>query len=808
MKHPILLIVFLLCTVLLHAQEKKTVEALYITTPLTIDGITDEPVYKSSVPARDFVQLQPYNGQPSYQPSEVHFFYDQTAIYVGAILYDSAPDSIYNFLSQRDNTGMSDYFAVYFDPYNQGQLAFGFFITPAGVQLDMKATKRSGGDSEDSNWDAVWESATQVNEQGWVVEMRIPYSALRFPENAGNVWGVNMFRNIRRYNSNNSWNFIDREVSGFIHQQGQLVGIKDIKPPVRLSFSPYAAAYVEFNEQESSSDFTYKGGMDLKYGISESFTLDMMLIPDFGQIQSDDQRLNLSPYELYYSEKRQFFTEGTELFDRASILYSRRIGSGPKFSYIAYDTLQENEVVDYNPTETQLLNATKISGRTPKGWGLGFLNAMTLPSYATLKDTVTGDTRNVKVQPFSNYNVTVIDKSLPNNSYVGVINSSVLMANNPFMANVSAVDFQIRNKSKTYAVGGKAGVSVRGDEDKETGYYVNLEVKKNSGQLQYGVSQTVNSDKFNINDLGYMRRNNEAISGAWISYQVTDPFFIFREVYTNLWFNHMRTYNPNTLYANQTGMYGGGLFKNNYYLEFNLNVTGHRYDYYEPRVENRYFHEYPSINYNIWARTDSRKPAYIAAYYGSYRQPETEENSYWIGSNLNVRIGKRLQMYYGIEIDNNYNDRGYVSNTANCDTVYFARRNVKTIENVMGTSFILNNKAGLNLRLRHYWSGNNNKDFYQLQEDGNLVSDTDYDGNHDANYNAFNIDFTFRWIFAPGSELTVAWKNSILDYEVEVVGKYFENLGNTWKANQINSFSVKILYYLDYNRLRRKNRTN
>ncbi len=118
--------------------------------------------------------------------------------------------------------------------------------------------------------------------------------------------------------------------------------------------------------------------MDLKYGISESFTLDMMLIPDFGQIQSDDQQLNLSPYEFYYSEKRQFFTEGTELFDRAEIFYSRRIGASPKFSYKAYDELAENEIVDYSPSETQLLNATKVSGRTTRGWGLGFLNAMSL----------------------------------------------------------------------------------------------------------------------------------------------------------------------------------------------------------------------------------------------------------------------------------------------------------------------------------------------------------------------------------------------------------------------------------------------
>jgi hypothetical protein len=220
-------------------------------------------------------------------------------LYLGAILYDSAPDSIYDYLTERDAIGAADYFGVYFDPYNQGQLAYGFFITPAGVQIDMKAVKRDY-DNEDSNWNAVWESKTRISDEGWVVEMRIPFSALRFSEKAGNTWGLNMFRNIRRYSSNSSWSFIDREMSGFIHQQGELTGIKDVQPPVRLSFSPYAAVYYEKENSADATNFFYKGGMDVKYGISESFTLDMMLIPDFGQIQSDDKKLNLTPYELYY----------------------------------------------------------------------------------------------------------------------------------------------------------------------------------------------------------------------------------------------------------------------------------------------------------------------------------------------------------------------------------------------------------------------------------------------------------------------------------------------------------------------------
>jgi hypothetical protein len=600
-----LLILFFAASI--RAQEKKTVEAINIDTPLTIDAILDEPVYNQALPAKDFVQLQPYNGKPSFQPSEVWFFYDQNAIYVGAMLYDSAPDSIFNYLSERDQIGMSDYFGVYLDPYNEGQLAYGFFITPAGVQTDIKAIKTEY-DNEDSSWDAVWESKTRITDKGWIVEMRIPYSALRFPEKEEHIWGMNMFRRLRRYNSNNSWNLVDRTISGFIHQEGLLTGIRNIKPPVRLSLTPYAATYLEFRDGSSSPEFVYKGGMDLKYGISESFTLDMMLIPDFGQIQSDDKELNLSPYELYYDEKRQFFTEGIELFQRAGIFYSRRIGSNPKFSDKAEESLMDHEIVDFNPNETKLLNASKISGRTSKGWGLGFLNAMTLPSYAKLRDTVTGDTRKILTQPFTNYNIAVIDKSLKNNSYVSLINSNVTMVNNPFMANVTATEFQIRDKSKTYAIKGKAGISTRCDSASETGYYAELRLEKNQGKLQYGISQVINSDEFNINDLGYIRRNNEVRTGMYFSYRIIEPFWIFREWYAEAWWDHNRIYKPNDIFGNEIGGYTFFLFKNNYELDLNGGIETGRHDYYEARVAGRYFFNPYNYFWNIFLITDSRKP--------------------------------------------------------------------------------------------------------------------------------------------------------------------------------------------------------
>ncbi|MFB6317140.1 DUF5916 domain-containing protein [Saccharicrinis sp. FJH54] len=781
----------------------KRVEALLIEKPLKIDAVLDENCYKQAVPATDFLQLMPFNGKPAMQPSKVWFFYDQTAVYLGAMLYDSAPDSIYNYVTERDNIGMSDYFGVYLDPYNQGQLAYGFFINPAGVQTDIKAIKKEH-DNEDGSWDAVWESKTRITDKGWIVEMKIPYSALRFPEHNTADWGMNMFRRIRRFDSNNSWNFVDRNVSGFIHQQGRLGGIKDIKPPVRLSFSPYAATYLEFSGSEKPH-FLYKGGLDLKYGLSESHTLDMMVIPDFGQVQSDDQELNLSPYELYFDERRQFFNEGTELFQRADIFYSRRIGAAPVFGDKAGDALKENEVVNSLPTETQLVNATKITGRSPKGLAIGVLNAMSLPSDAEIRDTLTGDTRKTRVQPFTNYNVLVLDQSLKNNSYVSFINTNVSMWGNPFYANVSGTQFLIRDKSKTYAVQGSAAVSNRLEDGKtQTGFKAKLQLEKNSGKWQYTLLQKVIDDTFNPNDLGYLRRNNEVHTELMLQRNIIEPFWIFREMFTQTWYFHSRIYDPFVAAGNEWGIYNSEQFKNYYYMEWNTGYNFKHNDYYEPRVDGRYFTEAGHTWINLFLRTDNRKIFTFWGHIGSSRYVKSDKKEMGYDAGVNMKAGKRLNLEYELEENKIWNDRGYVGQSEDESTVWFGRRDVAEITNTLSASYAFNNELSMRFRARHYWSCANYLDYYLLNTDGSLSADPSYSENEDVNFNVFNIDMSLRWVFAPGSEMSLAWKLNSLDVCDDLMKNYFSNLDHTLSLSQTNSISLKVLYYIDYNTLVKK----
>jgi len=803
-KHKLIVLValFLCATASGQQIQKKQVTAARINEPLKIDGILDETVYQGSMKATDFVQIQPYNGKPSYKPTEVSIFYDDNAIYVGAMLYDD-PDSIQSYITTRDNIGVSDYFDFFIDPNNEGLTGYEFLVTPANSQCDLKAVKSSDGDNEDSSWDAVWQSATNTNKDGWSLEFRIPYSALRFPAKEDPVWGLNFFRRIRRYNSNNSWNLINAEIAGFIQQTGELHGLKDIKSPVRLSVSPYIATYAENQTEKTGTKFHFKGGVDLKYGLSESHTLDMMLIPDFGQIQSDDEQLNLSPYEIQYNEKRQFFVEGTELFNRVGIFYSRRIGGKPKFGDIDDSELKANEKVTYNPTETQLVNATKISGRDKNGWGIGFMNAMSLQSKAEITDTITGSKREFVTQPFTNYNVTVVEKAMKNNSYISLINSNLSMVGNPYMANVTGTEFQLKNSKQTYQLTGAGALSYRSKADDKTGYGYKIGVKKIKGKFRFLWDRVAINKTYDPNDMGYIQRNNEIGDDEQISYNIHEPFWIFKNWYIHARNENTMLWSPNKEVENQQRFWTEATFKNNMWIGLFFGHSFGTHDYYETRVDNR-FYKGPAYNmyeFNFQTNSDKKLSWYFCA--GSYVCTTPSNRGLWGVSNIWWKATQRFNVQYVISTNQDYGNFGYVDDI-NRDSVFFGGLDRHTLVNTISASYTFNTKMKIDFRGRHYWSWADYNSYFFLNPDGSLKPYPEYSDNEDINFNAFNIDMTFKWEFAPGSELSLVWKNAIYSENESMNLKFMDNLKQTLKSDQSNSLSLKILYYIDYNSLKRK----
>ena len=222
-----------------------------------------------------------------------------------------------------------------------------------------------------------------------------------------------------------------------------LEGIENIETPTRLFLIPYASYYLNSLPNEKGQG-ALKGGMDLKYGLTDAFTLDAVLIPDFGQTKFDNKILNLGPFEQVFNENRPFFTEGTDLFNKAGLFYSRRIGGAPS----TYPDLSENEEVTEYPSSVKLLNALKVSGRTKGGLGVGVLNAVTEKTDVTVQNTLTNESRSVTVEPIANYNITVLDQRFNQNSSISLVNTNVTRDGEFRDANVSALAFDLNTKKK------------------------------------------------------------------------------------------------------------------------------------------------------------------------------------------------------------------------------------------------------------------------------------------------------------------------------------------------------------------------
>ena len=262
-------------------SQKKVLQTKLISQKIEIDGKLDENIWQSASIASDFIMFDPDNGKkiPENKKTEVKVLYDNDALYIGAIMYDENPKKILREITQRDNFGTSDLFGVFINGYNDGQQDFQFFVNAADGQADCINTDTNG---EDYSWDVVWRSKAIITEKGWVVEMRIPYAALRFSSENKQTWGINFFREIKRDRQKYTWNFIDSKIGTVTQQTGVLKGIENIKPPTRLFLLPYSSYYLNANKREKTNG-TLKGGLDLKYGINDAFTLDLILVPDFGQ---------------------------------------------------------------------------------------------------------------------------------------------------------------------------------------------------------------------------------------------------------------------------------------------------------------------------------------------------------------------------------------------------------------------------------------------------------------------------------------------------------------------------------------------
>ena len=787
--------------------QKKTLHAKSIVDKITIDGKINEEIWKTAQVASDFIMFEPDNGKPISQGkrTEAKVLYDNSALYISALLYDDEPTKISKEVTNRDVFGISDNFSVSINGYNDGQQDFRFYVSAAGVQMDCLATE----DLEDYNWDAIWESEVALTDFGWVVEMKIPYAALRFSNSEKQTWGLNFKRAIKRDAQDQSytWNFVDTKIGAVITQEGILEGIENIKTPTRLFFIPYTSAY--YQQDDSASDKTLKAGMDIKYGINDAFTLDAILVPDFGQTKFDNAILNLEPFEQQFDENRAFFTEATDLFSKGNLFYSRRIGGAP----MAEPSTNVNEVVTEYPSSTDLLNAVKVSGRTEKGLGIGFLNAITDKTFTTLQDTITGVTRKEVIEPLVNYNVLVFDQRFNQNSSVTFVNTNTVR-NGAFRdANVSALLFDLNTKSNTYNLYGDFKYSTIKNSNindgsifglgNYDGFKTELNFAKTSGKYRYLFSGKYLSKNYDVNDLGIIFVNNYHAAYAEMSYRIINPtntfnlFKVSQEINVDI---------ENTTGKTQETWYKALMTATtlkNHYIEglFQVNPID-RYNFYEPRIYGRSVYIPKSIIGYAQFYSNDNRPFHYEVEVAAEKFNEENRNTYKLFGGVKYRFSDNFSLSYNFQYTRKVNDRGWVD--FDNDNIIFAERNREIVDHYFTGKYSITNKMTFNLIARYYWSYAENHKFFNLQSDGYLSPIPYYSENKNRNLNSWNLDFSYSWWFAPNSQISVLYRSYALESTNLVEKNIHTNLSNVFDTNLTNIFSVSIRYYIDYNSLKSK----
>ena len=796
-------------------SQTRSLPAVKTEISIKIDGNLDDAAWKTASVVNDFIQNFPKAGDPATLKTEVKILYDNTAVYIGVMLYDD-PSQIRKQLTARDGEQRSDvdYFSVFFDTYNDNQNGFQFLVTSANVQTDARLSPNFAvdyGEYGDKTWDAVWESKTKMIRNGWSLEMRIPYFSLLFSKNDLQDWGLQFMRFSRKNNEISFWNFVDPNVNGFVNQFGDYTGLKNIEPPLRLSFSPYLSTGINVSPVAggNKTEWLKSGGMDLKYGISESFTLDATIIPDFGQVVSDNVVNNLTPYEIRFDENRPFFTEGTELFNKAGLFYSRRVGEMPQRFGFIQNFVQSNpnyEIIE-NPAVTNLYNAIKISGRTKNRLGIGFFNAIGQRERAIIRNKTSKFDSIIVTEPLANYNIIVVDQALKNRSYITFTNTNVTRESTNRDANVSAFDFSFFDTENRFNLRGAARYSKIFGTAGYDGFSTSLRVGKVSGKIQYSLQNIIESDRYDPNDLGILPAANEVSYAGQISYNQFAPTGKFLTYSYSLRTDYRLLYKPFAYNYFQSTATGFWIFKNFWDVSLLLGtVPFGENDYFVLNTPGRYARR-PAYSFaQLEGSTDSRRKLFFSyeALGSVFHIPE-EHNYYSYELGLRYRFSDKVTM----EVTN--------ATEKETDYIVFAGRELSgepiisfvdftDITSIYQGVYNFTPRMNFTMRVRHNWSKVLYKRFANVDANGKDIPRA-FISNQDENVNFFNLDAFFTWDFRLGSRVVLGWKN-FLGREENVDGslhrKYLNNLGKTLDLRHGNELTLRFIYFIDYNTLRKK----
>jgi len=827
----------------------QQLRAVRLARPMTIDGFLREPLWQSAERISAFVQRDPKEGEAPSESTVVYIAYDDAALYIAARLYDSHPDSIVARLARRDEGTSSDRFQMFIDPYHDKRSGFYFGISAAGTLYDGTLFN---DEWDDNSWDGVWEGKVSRDSLGWIAELRIPYSQLRFVKQTQYVWGINFRRDIARRNEFDYIVYTPKNGSGFVSRFPDLVGIERIEPPRRFEVMPYVTTRAAFTPHAAGdpfndgSQFTPGMGADARIGLGSNLTLNATVNPDFGQVEVDPAVVNLGDVETFFSEKRPFFVEGSSIFDFGfggqrnfwgfnwpgpTFFYSRRIGrslgvGAPVGGYAD------------GPDGAHILGALKLTGKVAGSWNVGGLTAVTARERATLVDSL-GARWHQEIEPLAGYGVYRAQKEFHKGRQgLGFLSTVAVRsfddvalrdARNSSGVLVGADGWTFLDSSKTWVttgwVGGSriAGTAARmtAVQQNSTHYFQQPDgrtisvdtaatsldgmagrftLAKQRGNTFVNSAFGFVSPGFDINDLGFLSRTgiiNLHIGGGrtW-----TKPGKIFR--YAEAGGAVFRSYDWDGN-INWSGVYHFGYAQFNNYYWVNWNAA------YNPwTVNNRRTRggpltlNPPGYQFGFDAGTDSRKTFTVGAGAGTYYR-SSQDVELWSYVNVQYRPAANVAVTVGPNFSKARYPTQYVdaipdtAATATYGTQYvFARLRQTELSAGIRLNWTYSPTPSLQLYAQPLISAGKYDDFKQLSQprsNNYTAAAAPYDP--DFNFKSLRGNAVLRWEYLPGSTLFFVWTQSRADFEDVGDFQFGRSMGRMFRAPAENIFMVKATYW-------------
>lgn len=807
----LLLAFHLLLPIVFAGNSPKVIHATRADSSIVFDGLLHDWLWQTSMPVEDFTQFYPEEGNAPTERTSVRILFDDKAMYVGVICYDSDPRGIVSQLTRRDRTSEADRFTVQIDSYHDHQTAFVFSVNVAGVQSDGLLSQ--DGNVYDLSYDAVWRVQTARHREGWSAEFEIPYNAIRFSQQENNAyrWGINFRRYISRKHETDEWVMVPSTERLLISRWGHVDGIVRITPPLNLSLIPYVSGTATFETEAPyrpyKSDRSGRAGLDLKYGMSRNFTVDAAFNPDFGQVEVDQAILNLTVFETLYPEKRPFFIEDSQVFEFGAavdntpltLFYSRRIGQRPFGSFFVPPPA--GGTVEDNPLTTTILGAAKVTGHSESGLSLGLLTTVTDEENAVLKDSAGRETK-IRTEPRGSYNVVRIKQEFGDNSWFGGI-ATLAGRKNTLPAFSGGFDWNLRFADGEYTLDGYfAGVhssSTRNIPDGSAGRVLFSKIA--AEHWYYTASYNFYSANFNSNDIGYFAQPR--YHGGYVQ-------LLYRESKGEGWFRRSSfslvpevRWNWNAI---RTGAFVDAKFTadwtNFWRTTLRYTLNDHAYDDDERGIIGLYLR--PVNHLFRWEQTtDERKPVSVSLT-TEYKFDEKNKTSFSTLLGVTIRPASNIELtplfYFEktrAEETGVLSSGRIASDTSTNGIRYslFGERDVDEIDLALRGIITFTRTLSLQFYSQILLARGRYDNFRLLEGSETLTRLPNQNLPYDFNLAIFDANVLLRWEFLPGSTLYLVWTQSRGDDSGDYTTDFGPRLRETFKLPHDDAVLLKVSYW-------------